>query len=477
MERIRNIIIIVFLLLFYAPVIGQATDSLSLNDYLEIAAENNPELKSTFIQYLAALEKVPQVGALPDPQATFGFFIQPMAIVAGSQVGNIQLMQMFPWFGTLNVAKDEASEMANGKYEVFVALKADLFYRVKVNWWNLMKIDREIILVRENIELLESLEKLVMIKFQSPSTGGSSSQTSGNSPMNSPSATSANTSGNGMSAMQGATSPSSGGNTAMESSSGNMNSAPTGLQDVLRVKMEILDQKNKLALLTDQRRTSTTSFNALLNRDLTTRIQISDSLMVQTINTDQLAIADSILSNNPMLAMLDNEVASYHLMEQKAKKMGLPMLGVGLNYMINQKRAGSISDMNGKDMLMPMFTVTIPIYRAKYNAMQNEARYMQESGNEQINELKNDLMVQYQTFLQNLDDAKRRIDLYQEQEDLARKTTDLLLSDFSTTGANYEEVLRMQYKVLDYGFKHVEALTDYNSALALAEKLMNSFKN
>lgn len=86
-------------------------------------------------------------------------------------------------------------------------------------------------------------------------------------------------------------------------------------------------------------------------------------------------------------------------------------------------------------------------------------------------------MLQYQTFVQNLDDAKRRIDLYQEQEELARKTTDLLLADFSTTGTNYEEVLRMQYKVLDYGFKHVEALTDYNSSLALAEKLMNSYNN
>jgi outer membrane protein TolC len=280
-----------------------------------------------------------------------------------------------------------------------------------------------------------------------------------------------------MSAMKGAAAPPSGGSTAMASSSGNMNSSQTGLQDVLRVKMEILDQKDKLALLTDQRRTSETSFNALLNRDLTTLIQVSDSLMVESIETDRLAIADSILSNNPMLAMLDKEVASYHLMEQKAKKMGLPMFGVGLNYMINQKRAGSISDMNGKDMLMPMITLTIPIYRAKYNAMQNEARYMQESGKEQINELKNDLMLQYQTFVQNLDDAKRRIDLYQEQEELARKTTDLLLADFSTTGTNYEEVLRMQYKVLDYGFKHVEALTDYNSSLALAEKLMNSYNN
>ena len=84
--------------------------------------------------------------------------------------------------------------------------------------------------------------------------------------------------------------------------------------------------------------------------------------------------------------------------------------------------------------------------------------------------------MQYRSFIQNLDDAERRIKLYNEQEELAQKTTELLLTEFSTSGADYEEVLRMQYKVLDYGFKHIEAVTDYNTSVAMAEKLMNSVK-
>jgi hypothetical protein len=51
-----------------------------------------------------------------------------------------------------------------------------------------------------------------------------------------------------------------------------------------------------------------------------------------------------------------------------------------------------------------------------------------------------------------------------------------LLSGFSTTGNNYEEILRMQMRVLDYAFKHIEAIVDYNMAAAMAEKLMNSVK-
>jgi len=152
------------------------------------------------------------------------------------------------------------------------------------------------------------------------------------------------------------------------------------------------------------------------------------------------------------------------------------MLGVGLNYMINQKREGNTFMMNGNDMVMPMFSVSIPIYRKKYDAMQKEAQLMQEAGKQQTISLQNNLQVQYRSFIQNLDDAERRVSLYNEQEELARKTTDLILSNFATTGADYEEVLRMQYKVLDYGFKHIEAITDYNTSVAMAEKLMNSVK-
>lgn len=477
MKKIKIYLTILILLLFFKTNFAQEKDTLTLEKSLEVAAKSNPDLKVAFNQYLASLEKVPQVGALPDPQASFGFFLKPMAIVSGNEVGNIQVMQMFPWFGTLKAAKDEASEMAKAKYEFFNASKADLFYQVKSNWYQLMKLDREIILVKENLELLESLEKLVLVKYQSPVSGGSSSGSNNSSSMNTTSGGGLNAAGGGMSGMKTAQNA---GNTAGAVASPapqmqeGMPSNGTGLQDVLRVKMEILDQQNVLALLNDQRKTTEIAFNLLLNRDKNIPVVISDSVKIQPLPVERLAIADSILANNPMLAMQVSEISSYEIMEQKAKKMGLPMIGVGLNYMINQKREGNTFMMNGDDMVMPMFSVSIPIYRKKYTAMQKEAQLMQEAGKQQTISIKNNLLLQYRSFVQNLDDAERRASLYNQQEELARKTTDLLLAGFATSGTDYEEVLRMQYKVLDYGFKRIEAVTDYNTSVAMAEKLMNS---
>jgi outer membrane protein TolC len=226
----------------------------------------------------------------------------------------------------------------------------------------------------------------------------------------------------------------------------------------------------------DKKKTEAASFNMLLNRDLNSEIFIADSLEMETLPVDQSALADSIQIRNPMLAMLNAESRSYDRMERKAGKMSLPMLGVGFEYMFMKERDDIASDMNGMDMVMPMISVSIPVYRKKYNAMRNEARLLREASDQEFVNTRNELQVQYKQLQRDLNDAERRINLYREQTSLARKTTQLLLTEFSTSGAGYEEVLRMQYKALDYEFKNLEALEDYNTSIAMAEKLMNSVK-
>ena len=83
-----------------------------LNQYLQTAAENNPGLKAQFSEYMAALERVPQVGALPDPTVAFGYFIQPIETRLGPQQAKISASQMFPWFGTLS-ARENSVEVMN----------------------------------------------------------------------------------------------------------------------------------------------------------------------------------------------------------------------------------------------------------------------------------------------------------------------------------------------------------------------------
>jgi outer membrane protein TolC len=111
----------------------------SLYSYLEIAAKNNPTVLQRYYEYEASLQKVPQVGSLPDPELSLGVFLKPMELLGGNQVADIRLMQMFPWFGVLKSAKDEMSLMAEAKFESFRDAKLQVYYDVQRTWYEMYK--------------------------------------------------------------------------------------------------------------------------------------------------------------------------------------------------------------------------------------------------------------------------------------------------------------------------------------------------
>src|SRR4030042_323601 len=146
----------------------------SLNYYLELAAKNNPADLQKFYDYQAALQKIPQVGSLPDPELSIGVFLEPMELIGGNQVADIRLMQMFPWFGTLKAAKDEMSKMAVAKFESFRDAKNELYFNVKASYYKVYRTKKEIEIAEKNLDILHSLEQLALVKFRSGDISSSS---------------------------------------------------------------------------------------------------------------------------------------------------------------------------------------------------------------------------------------------------------------------------------------------------------------
>jgi len=463
---------IILLTIGSTSVSGYAQDSLSY--YLEQSALNNPGVKARYLEYSAALEKVPQASSLPDPQLQLGYFLKPMQLLGGNQVADVSLMQMFPWFGTLKAAKDEASIVAVAKFENFRDARNELYFNVKASYYKVYRTIKEIEIAERNLDILNTLEQLALIKFRS---GGTSSSTGAGSSMSSgtnmPSAGSSGMSGSSMSNKGGmgiSSMSSSPAKPAMASSGGGMGSSMGGngkddMVNLLRVQIEIHDLENRIALLTDQLSTDKVSFNRFLNRSSSSEVFTGDSLTQAPIPSDLLSLADSLV-NHPMVKMYEAESKANVAKLEMVKRMGYPMVGLGLNYMLIQKRDGNTSMMNGNDMIMPMASLTLPIYRKKYKAMSREAEFMRDAATLSAENATNNLQVSFQQTLQNLYDAGRRVKLYTDQAILADKSVSLLITSFSVNGADFEEVLRMQQQLLDYQFKQVEAVVDKNTSIA-----------
>lgn len=452
----------------------QADDSLM--HYLEIAAKNNPAVMQKFTEYKAALQRIPQVGSLPDPELNLGVFLKPMELVDGKQVADIRLMQMFPWFGVLKNAKDEMSLMAKAKFESFRDAKLSLFYDVQRTWYELTKYQLDILISESNIEILKTIERLTIVRFKSPLTsgGGSSSGrivTSGTTSVNS-SESSGMGGGMGGGAVNNTGTTSNQGSSSMGVSPMGSQAGGSGLADLYRIQIEIGDLQNNIASLKNLMVTITSRFNTYLNRPVLASVILPDTLKSEIFNISMAAVTDSMLINNPMLGMLKYEQQSLDARYRMVTAMGYPMVGLGLNYSLINKSEMSTSSMNGKDMVMPMVTLTLPIYRKKYNAMKSEVELLKTATSQGYQATSNILQAEFYQAVQLYQDAQRRQKLYANQYLLANKSLSIMLKSFSSSSTGLTDILRVRQQTLDYKFKQVEAVADYNTAVAWLKRLM-----
>ena len=384
-----------------------------LDRYLQIAAENNPELQVKFNEYMAALEVIPQAKALPDPQIAFAYFVSPVETRMGPQQFKISASQFFPWFGTLGAKNDAAIELAKSKYEVFEETKSRLFKDVKADYYNLYFSQKSIDITLENIELLQSIQKMATIKVEA-----------------------------GLASMV----------------------------DEYRVQIEINELENQLANLKDKQWALETSFRNLLNANNDFVINFPENLWRTDFPLTKQAALDSIQSKNHQLLQLEFKQAALAFKKKAAKLEGRPDFKIGLDYIFIGEGENNLS---GKDaFVFPTVGITIPLYRNKYKAMVQEVAY-QELANEKKKESKsNTLETLFEKTWKDYLDADRRINLNKNQVDLARKSLKILETEYATANKNFEEILRMERKVLQYHLALEKAVADKQATIAFIYYLM-----
>ena len=393
-------LIIISLLFFAYNVEGQ-----SINDYYTIAAENNPELKAKYKEFEAAMQKIPQVSSLPDPNLSMGYFISPVETRLGPQNMRFSLTQMFPWFGTLKAQKNAATLMAESKYQAFLNAKNQLYSQVATAYYPLYELLKLKDIEQENIKILESYKNIANAKFEN---------------------------GKG------------------------------SLVDVLRVDIMIKDAQTNLDILTKKEPALTSWLNSILNRKYNEKIVISKDLQIMELPMEYRK--DSI-TTNPILQELELKKQASEVAIEVARKQGLPKLGVGLDYVFVGNGMNNFPD-SGKDVIMPMVTVSLPIFRKKYDAAVTEAKLMQENYSFQKEAYENKLNGTYYKLVFELQKERDLLKLYEGQVITLSKSLSLLFAYYSNANKDFEEVLRMQQELLKYQKLQLSSISTFHVKLA-----------
>lgn len=421
--RVFRINILILLLTLGVAVSGQE-DSLSV--YLATAAKNNPEVRAAFAGYQASLRKVNAAGALPDPQLEIGFFMQPMDIIDGRQIADFTLMQMFPWFGVNKAARTEAMHMSRMAFQQFREARNRIFLQVYTSWYRLFQLKRQLSFLQESRDYLHQLENLALAGLRSD---------------------------------EGMSSP--------------------GMTDVLRIRIELAEAENSIENTVSALKAETARFNALLNRPADTRLFIPDSIKTMEIETELPLLLEKAKANSPMLGMISAEEDGIRAKALMDKRMSYPMLGVGIQYSVIGKRTGGhvpIGHMNGDDMIMPMLSVTLPIYRNKYKAQQEANAHLLEARKEQYQATINNLESELYMAGHDLQEAARMIRLLDKQEQLALSAYRLMLTDYSSGATQLGQLLEMQRELLNFRLQKAQATAEYNINAALIKNLISDFE-
>ncbi|MGM0613061.1 MAG: TolC family protein [Bacteroidota bacterium] len=410
MKTIYKHIILIIAVAFTLQTNAQEQD---LSKYLKEAGENNPELRAAYHEYYAALEKVPQVSALPDPKLSFGYFISPVETRLGPQQLKFSVSQMFPWFGTLKKQEEAYTDKAKVKYQQFLSLKNEVYKKVKLKWYELYKAKEELRITKENLDVLHSLKQITERNYE---TG------------------------------------------------------KTEMTDVLRLDVNIREQENKLEDLQEQLSTTKTEFNLLLNKNSTAKVSPPQELKADTF--DLMSYRDSVM-NNPDLKALEHKVTSLKHQQEVVKKKGYPNISLALDYAVIGERQDMQVANSGRDVIMPMIGVSIPLYRNKYNAMEKEKELQLKSVKSKQQSKANNLSSEYKKAEEQYLDAMRKVDLYKEQSNETERIYNLLETNYSSDGENFYELLKTRLMVLEFELKLEKARANQNIAIAKLEYLTN----
>ncbi|RLK06769.1 TolC family protein [Tenacibaculum discolor] len=356
----------------------------NLQEYIETALENNPEVQQFDIKYKRISEKKEEVNTLPNTEFGAGYFVSTPETRTGPQRFKLSVKQMIPFFGTITARENYVSSLADAAYQDIVVVKRKLVTSVAQSYYKLYEVKAKQKVLDENIALLKTYEKLALTSVE---VGKASAV------------------------------------------------------DVLRLQIrqnELAQQKEVLreVFLGMQK-----AFNKLLNQDINTQISVVDSLQIPT-KVDK--IQPSILKLHPELVKFDKLYASVEKSEFLNQKEKQPMIGFGLDYVNVEKRTDMNVVDNGKDIIMPMVSLSIPIFNKKNKSISKQNKLQQEEILSQKEQRYNTLesvlyravsdrnasVINYRTQLKNLEQA--------------RNAEQILVKSYETGAIDFNDVLDIQ---------------------------------
>jgi outer membrane protein TolC len=149
------------------------------------------------------------------------------------------------------------------------------------------------------------------------------------------------------------------------------------------------------------------------------------------------------------------------------------MIGFGLDYIPVSERTDMNFNDNGKDVFMPMMTVSIPLFNNKFKSITKQNELRQLEINSQKESRLNILESAFAKAISRRNQAK--IQSYTQEKNLkqAQDAEEILIKNYQTGTINFNDILDIQELQLKFQMNQISAITTYYTQTAIINYLIN----
>ena len=362
---------------------------------------NNPEIQIFELKHQIAKEKVNEVNTLPNTQIGVGYFVSEPETRTGAQRFKVSAKQMLPSFGSITARENYKNSLADAVYEDIAIAKRKLVASISQSYYNLFALKEKQMVLDENIALLETYENLALTSVE---VGKASAV------------------------------------------------------DVLRLQMRQNELEQLKQVLEQDYLAEKTLLNKLLNREINGTISIDNRLTIPSknslINSENLALHPELLKYNKLYESVEKS----ELLNQKESN---PMFGFGLDYIAVSERPNMNFSDNGKDIIMPMVSVSIPIFSTKYKSKSKQNEFLQKELNFQKQDKFNRLETLLDKAVKKSNSARISYNTQEKNLKQAKDAETILVKSYETGMIDFNDVLDIQELQLKFQINQIESIKTY----------------
>lgn len=364
-----------------------------LKGYLSRAQVANPDLMAFKARYEAAMQRIPQATALPDPMLQVTHFVESVQTRTGPQENIFMVSQRLPWFGKLQSRADAASAEAEALWFAFQNRQLALARTVSIAFFDYGFTGRAITLTRQNLQWLTELEPIIEEKVR----GGGE------------------------------------------------------INPLLRLKVEAGKVTDNLASLQQKRVAQSARLAGLLAVPGDHLFPWPTLNLPPTDLPEAATLLDAVANNNPELKRIKRKMHSAEARVKNARLAGYPDVTLGFNYIqVGDPEVNPSTPDAGTDPWGVTASLNIPLWTGKNRSAQAEAIAGKRAlGHEYANKM-NTLQAELLASLALLKDANRRLQLYGEELlDLAEQAAENSRASYESGRTGILEVIDSERSLLD----------------------------